>query len=67
MQSFGAHPHFTGSQILETGDDAQQSRLSRSAFAENRQEFTFRYLERNIPQDDIPTEALRHIPDRKQS
>ncbi len=58
IEALAGHPDLAGSRLLEASDDSQQGGFAGSALTEDGEEFAFRDFERNILQDDIPTQML---------
>src|SRR5439155_11373513 len=66
IEPLTAHKDLTGIGALESADDAQQSGLSRSALAEDSEEFAFGNIERDVAQDRRGSERFRNFVDAEE-
>src|SRR5580658_3135743 len=66
IEPFAFHQDLARSSALETCDDTQQRRLTRTAFSENGQKLAFRNLQRDVPKDRILSERLGNLANGQQ-
>ena len=66
VESLVSHPDFARGRGLEARDNPQQRGFARAAFAEDREKFSFRNFQRNVPQHHILAEILGDVANAEQ-
>ncbi len=66
IEALAAHENFARSCALEAGNDAQQGRLSRTAFTQDGEEFSLGYLQGDVTQHGGLAERLGQVADLEQ-
>lgn len=63
VKTRAAHPDFAAGRLLETGDEPEERGLSRTAFAEEREEFAGGNFERDTVENGTLAETLGDVAD----
>src|SRR3979490_3365916 len=67
VEAIASHENFAGSRTFEAGEDAEQRRLARTAFAQDGEELSLSHLQRDIAQHGGLAERLRQVADLEQT